>query len=164
MRSKKPSAIDKQLILRDPVCFLAFGFGIGLAPVAPGTWGTLLAVPLYLGVAGSAPVIYGCLVAVLFLAGIPLCATCERRLQIHDHPGVVWDEIVGLLITLWGTRFSWPTLVLGFVLFRLFDVLKPWPIRALERRVRGGFGIMLDDALAGACAWTALQFLGDFVL
>ena len=160
-KSREP--IPARCILRDPWCFLAFGFGTGLAPFAPGTFGTLAAVPLYGLLAGLSPAAYLSVVLVLFLAGLPICQRCEDRLGVHDHSGIVWDEIVGYLLTLAAVRPSWQAVAMGFLLFRLFDILKPWPIYRLDRTVRGGLGIMLDDAVAGVFAGICLYLLGQFL-
>ncbi len=156
---QKRSAVSAGKVLRDPICLLAFGLGLGLLPVAPGTFGTLLGVPVYWALGGAAPWIYGLVLVLLFGAGITVCSACEKRLGIQDHSGVVWDEMVGVLITLWGAEPTWKNVAIGFVLFRLFDVLKPWPIRWLDRRIHGGLGIMLDDAVAGAFGWVAFRVL-----
>lgn len=159
MAADKRRPVAVATVLKDPFCLLAFGLGTGLMPVAPGTFGTLLGIPLYLLLAGTAHWVYGLVLVLLFGAGVLLCSHCEKRLGVQDHSGIVWDEIVGVLITLWGAEPAWYNIALGFALFRLFDVLKPWPIRLLDREVHGGFGIMLDDALAGFFGWAALQFL-----
>lgn len=150
-------------LLRHPVDFLALGFGSGLLPRAPGTAGTVAAIPLYLLVQSLALPVYLPLVAVLFLVGIPICAHTANRLGVHDHPGIVWDEIVGYLVTMTFAPVGWPWVLAGFVLFRFFDVLKPWPIRWLDRRVGGGFGIMVDDLLAGVAAAAVLHLLVIFL-
>ncbi len=144
-------------VLRHPVCLLAFGFGSGLSPIAPGTTGTLAAVPLYLLLSSLNVPIYLILTLLLFLAGIWICGRCEEILGIEDHSGIVWDEIVGFLIAMTGAPASPLALIFGFILFRLFDIIKPWPIGILDRRVHGGLGIMLDDALAGLYAWVGLS-------
>jgi len=141
------------------VHFLSLGFGTGLAPKAPGTFGTLAGIPLYwllqpLPLAG-----YLAVTLLLGLLGIWLCGHTARALGVHDHGGIVWDEIVGLLITLIAVPPDWRWLLAGFLLFRLFDILKPWPIRWLDRRVGGGFGIMIDDVLAGLFALICLHGL-----
>lgn len=142
---------------RRVIHFLAFGFGAGRMPLAPGTFGTLAAVPLYLLLMGAPPPVYAVVVLGLFAGGVWLCRETERDLGVHDHPGIVWDEIVGYLITMFMAPAGWPWVVAGFLLFRLFDIWKPFPIRQIERRIRGGLGNMLDDALAGLYAWAALQ-------
>jgi phosphatidylglycerophosphatase A len=143
--------------LRHPLGFLGFGFGSGLAPVAPGTAGTLAAVPLYLLLRDLPLAGYLAVVALLFLVGLPVCAHAARRLGVHDHPAIVWDEIVGYLVTMIAAPPGLVWIVAGFVLFRFFDILKPWPIRWCDRRVPGGFGIMLDDLLAGLFSACLLQ-------
>jgi len=145
--------------LLHPVNFLALGFGSGLAPVAPGTAGTLVAIPVYLLLQPLAPGIYLPLVVALFVAGIPICAFTAKRLDVHDHPGIVWDEVVGYLVTMAFAPAGWLWVVAGFVLFRIFDVAKPWPIKWLDRQVHGGFGIMLDDLVAGVFSAAVLQLM-----
>lgn len=145
--------------LLHPVNLLALGFGSGLAPVAPGTAGTLVAIPVYLLLQPLAPSVYLSLVAALFIAGIPMCAFTAKRLGVHDHSGIVWDEVVGYLVTMAFAPVGWLWVVAGFVLFRIFDVAKPWPIKWLDRQVHGGFGIMLDDLVAGVFAAALLQLL-----
>ena len=139
------------------VHFLAFGFGSGKAPVAPGTFGTLVCIPAYLLLQPFATYIYVAVVAGLFGVGVWLCHVTERDLGVHDHPGIVWDEIVGYLITMFMAPAGWVWVAAGFLLFRLFDIWKPFPIRQIERRIQGGFGNMLDDALAAVYAWLVLQ-------
>jgi len=143
-------------LLRRPAHFLAFGFGSGLFPKAPGTAGTLVAVPLAFILRDLDLPVFLALTAVLFIVGVWLCGRTADDLGVHDHSGIVWDEIVGYLVTVaWVPREGlW--LVAGFVLFRLFDIWKPWPISTLDRRVKGGFGIMLDDLLAGLVAAAVL--------
>lgn len=145
--------------LTRPAHWLAFGLGAGLVPVAPGTFGTLVGVPVYLAMTPLPPLTYLAVTCALFLVGVWLCGATARDLGVHDHPGIVWDEIVGLLVTLAFTPLSWLWLLVGFVLFRLFDILKPWPVGLADRRVGGGLGIMLDDLLAGLYALASLQLL-----
>lgn len=156
MAKNKTVRIPPGRILKNPICLLAFGFGSGLAPFAPGTFGTLAAVPLYLLASGLETPAYLGLTLLMFLAGIWLCGRCEQILEVEDHSGIVWDEFVGFFITMTAAPVSLPNLACGFALFRLFDVLKPWPIGFLDRRIHGGLGIMLDDVLAGVYAWVGL--------
>ena len=146
-------------LLRDPGHFLALGFGSGLAPRAPGTFGTLAAIPVYLLCAQLPLMVYLLVVAAAFAVGVYLCGRTARALGVHDHPGIVWDEVVGYLMTMAFAPSGWLWVVLGFVCFRLFDILKPWPIRVLDRSVHGGLGIMIDDALAGVLAALCLAGL-----
>ena len=141
----------------NPVHVLAFGFGSGLAPKAPGTAGTVLAVFIYLALAPLPLLYYIGVCGILFLAGIWICGRASRDLAVHDHGGIVFDEIVGFLVVMIALPPTWPWIAAGFVLFRIFDIAKPWPIGWLDRRVRGGLGIMLDDLLAALAAWALLQ-------
>jgi phosphatidylglycerophosphatase A len=145
--------------LLNPSCFLALGFGSGLLPVAPGTAGTLAAIPLYLLLQDLSLGAYLALVLVAVFGGILVCGYTATRLGVHDHPAIVWDEIVGYLITMTAAPADWLWVAAGFVLFRLFDILKPWPIGWFDRRVHGGTGIMLDDVIAGVFAAVMLQVL-----
>jgi phosphatidylglycerophosphatase A len=148
---------------RNPLHLLAFGLGSGGLPKAPGTFGTLAAVPLYLLLQPLSLIPYLAVIGAMFLFGIWLCETVSRDLGVHDHGGIVWDEWVGLLITMILAPQGWPWLVAGFALFRLFDIWKPWPIGALDRRLGGGLGIMLDDVLAGIYGLVVLQLAAGFM-
>ncbi|WP_207060907.1 phosphatidylglycerophosphatase A [Motiliproteus sp. SC1-56] len=142
---------------RNPWHLLAFGFGSGAARRAPGTCGTLAAVIPYYFLQQLSLWPYLAVIAVAFVAGIYICGRTSRDLGVHDHGGIVWDEFVGLWLTLVLVPPGWGWLVAGVVLFRIFDIIKPWPIRWADRRVEGGLGIMLDDVLAAAYAWLVLQ-------
>lgn len=144
---------------RNPIHFLALGFGSGCAPKAPGTFGTLAAIPLYLPLQHLSLGYYVGMVIATFLLGVWVCGRTSRDLGVHDHPSIVWDEVVGYFVTMLAAPTGWLWIVLGFGLFRLFDILKPWPIRVVDKRVAGGFGIMFDDVLAGVYAWLVLQGL-----
>ena len=152
--------------LRDPLQLLAFGFGSGLAPKAPGTFGSLLAVLLFPLLALLNLPAYLVLVGVASLAGIVICDHAARALQVHDDGRIVWDEFAGqwLALTPLVPVLAWDApsllwLLAGFALFRLFDVAKPWPIGYLDRKVHGGLGIMLDDLVAGVLAGAILYCL-----
>ncbi|WP_246499415.1 phosphatidylglycerophosphatase A family protein [Thiothrix unzii] len=144
-------------VLTSPVHFLAFGFGSGLSPKAPGTMGTLAAIPLYLLLMNLPLTSYLLAVLLISVAGIWICGESSRRLGVHDHGGIVWDEFAGFLLTMTAAPQGWAWIVLGFALFRLFDIWKPWPVRVADRQLHGGLGIMLDDILAGIYAWLVLQ-------
>ena len=147
------------VLLRNPVHFLSLGFGSGLAPVAPGTFGTVAALPLY-WLLSSLPLFGYLLVTLLaFIVGVYLCGYTSRALGVHDHSGIVWDEIVGYLITMIAVPVDLLWMGLGFLLFRFFDIVKPWPIRWADSKLSGGFGIMLDDVLAGIFALLGLHLL-----
>lgn len=136
---------------------LAFGFGSGCAPKAPGTFGTLMALPFYLLLSTLPVAAYVGVLVLAFVAGIWICERTSRALGVHDHGGIVWDEFVGLWLTLCAVPLSWQAVLAGFVLFRVFDIWKPWPIGWLDRKVSGGFGIMLDDVVAGLYAAILMQ-------
>jgi phosphatidylglycerophosphatase A len=144
-------------LLKNPVHFLSLGFGSGLAPWAPGTFGTLAAIPLYLLLQPLPLVVYLLVTLAALLLGFYLCGETARTLGVHDHGGIVWDEIVGFWITMIAVPLDWKWIVAGFLLFRLFDIVKPWPIKWIDSKVSGGLGIMLDDVLAGIFAWAGLQ-------
>lgn len=160
-----------RLILTTPEHLLAFGFGAGLAPVAPGTFGTLVGIPFYLALFWLPWQAYAAALVVLFAFGCWVCGTSARLLQVHDYPGFVFDEIVGFLIACLAflPGLGGPTwhpalqLLAAFVVFRVFDIAKPWPIRVVDRHVHGGFGIMLDDAIAGAATAGVLWALGQII-
>ncbi|UOA07569.1 phosphatidylglycerophosphatase A [Methylobacter sp. S3L5C] len=143
-------------ILSDPILFLAFGFGSGLVKKAPGTMGTLAAIPVYWLFAQADCLIYSLLTVVVTVVGVWICGNAAEKLGEHDFGGIVWDEIAGFLITMWLVPLTWQTIIAGFILFRFFDILKPWPIKWLDRHVEGGFGIMIDDVLAGIFAGALL--------
>lgn len=147
---------------RDPLCIIALGFGAGALPRAPGTWGTLAAVPFFLMLQSLPLAVYAAVVTALFGAGVWWCGRTARLMGVHDHSAIVWDEMVGLWVTMAAAPAGWLWLAAGFVLFRLFDIWKPWPIRWLDRQVAGGLGIMVDDLVAGLYAAICL-FLGKLV-
>lgn len=150
-------------LLANPKLLLAFGFGSGLAPKAPGTFGTIAAIPLYLLIAQFSLPVYLLIVLASFAVGVYLCGYASKHMGVHDHGGIVWDEFVGLWITLFAAPSGVQWIVLGFVLFRIFDIAKPWPINWLDKKVAGGFGIMIDDVLAGLFALLVLQGVAFFV-
>lgn len=149
--------LTKKQILTDPVLFLAFGFGSGLARHAPGTMGTLAAIPVYWLLMQAGIPVYSVVTALVILTGVWICGIAADKLGVHDYSGIVWDEIAGYLITMWLVPFSWQAMSAGFVLFRFFDIFKPWPIKRIDRDMRGGLGIMLDDVLAGIFAALVLM-------
>jgi phosphatidylglycerophosphatase A len=143
-------------LLRDPVHLLAFGFGAGLSPVAPGTFGTLIAAPIIAFVMSFGLMVHLVFALAATLAGVYICGESARRLAVHDHPGIVWDEIAGFAVTMLAAPRERYWLLAGFVLFRFFDIVKPWPIREADHSLRGGVGIMLDDIIAGVFAGAIL--------
>jgi len=153
---------SRHQVWRNPWHFLAFGFGSGLARFAPGTFGTLAAIPPYLLLVQLPWAAYAIIVVLAFIIGIRICQIATDDLQVHDFSGIVWDEFVGLWITLFLIPFEWQWLVLGFILFRFFDIIKPWPINYLDKYAKGGFGIMIDDVLAGIYAWFCLFLIVNY--
>ena len=153
-----PSSI-KHIVLRNPIHFFSFGFGVGLSPVAPGTMGTLIAIPIYFCLAAFTSAIYLLVVVILFFLGCWCAAQTAEALNTHDHPGIVIDEIVGFLITMLFVPITWYWVILGFIFFRLFDIWKPWPISAADQSVKGGLGIMLDDVLAALYGLLSLHIV-----
>ncbi len=147
---------------RHPVVFLACGFGSGASPWAPGTAGTLVAIPVYLGLSQLAMIWYMIVVGLMFLLGIYLCHRAASILGQHDHAAIVWDEIVGYLITMSLMPPGWIWVIAGFIAFRLFDILKPWPISWLDRHIGGGLGVMLDDVLAGVAGLAVLLIIQSY--
>lgn len=151
--------------LSNPVHFISLGFGSGLSPKAPGTMGTLAAVPLYLLLTLLDFQWYVLVTLLVSVLGIWACDYTSRALEVHDHPGIVIDEFAGFLITMIAVPLSIFSLFYGFLLFRLFDIVKPWPIGWLDKRLSGGVGIMLDDILAGiyalSCLHLTLWLMGD---
>lgn len=149
---------DRAFLFAHPAHFLALGFGSGLSPKAPGTAGTLVAFPLYWLLADHP--FYWVWIAVFLLIGVWACEVTGRDLGVHDHGGMVWDEIAAFLMVLPFAPIGWLgaplAFGLAFALFRLFDIWKPFPISWLDARVPGGFGVMLDDVLAAAYAIVCL--------
>ncbi|HEY5622137.1 MAG TPA: phosphatidylglycerophosphatase A [Gammaproteobacteria bacterium] len=151
-----PAAHLRPALLKQPVHLLALGFGSGLVPKAPGTAGTVVALPLAWLMLAWPPAAKIAVIAILFATGVWICGESARRLEVHDHPAIVWDEIVGMLATCLAMPPDARWLPVAFVLFRFFDIAKPWPIRDLDHRLRGGIGIMLDDIVAAVFAAVCL--------
>ncbi len=163
MRKPKPEYPTLGALWRNPDHLFAFGFGSGLLRPASGTFGTVAAVPIYWLIQDLSLPIYGLWLLVTFALGVYWCDRSSKALGVHDHGGIVWDEMVGYWLTLFLAPAGWQWMLLGFVLFRFFDIIKPWPISWLDRRVHGGFGIMIDDVLAAVYAWVVLQLVVYFV-
>ena len=159
---KHPDTSPCKGIMRDPVHWLAFGFGSGCSSFAPGTFGTLAAIPVFLLLKESPLWLYLLITLLMFFIGIWLCSETTKKLGVHDHSGIVWDEIVGYLVTMIAAPKGWVWIIIGFVLFRLFDILKPWPISVADKRISGGFGIMIDDVLAGLGAFFVLHIIAYY--
>jgi phosphatidylglycerophosphatase A len=139
-------------LLAEPVHFLALGFGAGLAPVAPGTCGSLVGLAIALAIAPLGLAASVAAVILATVAGVWICGASARRLGVHDHPAIVWDEVAGMMLAMLAAPPTWWGALLAFVLFRIFDIWKPWPIREIDHGMRGGAGIMLDDVMAALFA------------
>jgi len=157
---KQLSAAQRRALLATPWGWLACGFGSGLALLAQGTFGSLAALLPWLALRELPPWLYVLVLLAGFAVGVRACDVAGRALGVDDHRSLVWDEFIGQWLALLpllpallpAAGFSWWMLGAGFALFRLFDVWKPWPIRWFDRRVKGGFGVMIDDAIAGMFA------------
>jgi phosphatidylglycerophosphatase A len=152
---------DFKFVFAHPAHLIAFGFGSGLVPKAPGTAGTLLGLPLFWLIVAVAPDLPNQIILLIaaFLLGIWACGRTGRALGVADHGGMVWDEIAAFALVLVFTPAGWLWIALAFALFRLFDILKPWPIRLADTHVKGGFGVMFDDLLAALYAIAAIKGL-----
>lgn len=144
-------------VIKSPSLLFAFGFGSGLSKVAPGTMGTLAAVPVYWLMSDFPLYLYLAIVVVASILGVWICQAASDAMDVHDHPGIVWDEFVGYWITMIAAPPGWYWMLIGFIAFRIFDILKPWPISWLDRKVDGGLGIMIDDIIAGVFAFVVVQ-------
>jgi len=138
----------RNLALKTPTGLLAFGFGSGLSPFAPGTMGTIIAIPFAIALKNLDSFWFWMVLPVSFFFGVWLCDRVSQKLGMHDHGGIVWDEMVGYWLAVAFVPLQWIWLLAAFLLFRFFDIFKPWPIRQLDKNVSGGFGIMIDDVLA----------------
>ncbi|PCI60957.1 MAG: phosphatidylglycerophosphatase A [Methylophilaceae bacterium] len=150
---------DFKLLIAHPAHFLALGFGSGLAPKAPGTFGTLVAFPLFYYIAHYTLIEQLAIIAVLFIMGIYFCEVAGKAIGVSDHGSIVWDEIASMMLVLTITPNQWQWWLVAFGLFRLFDIWKPFPIRQCDAKLKGGFGVMFDDLLAAIYAMICLQGL-----
>jgi len=154
-----PAQPNLKLLLSHPAHFCALGFGTGLAKKAPGTFGTLAGLPLFWLIAGFSFYAQLAIIATMFLAGIYFCEKTGIALGVSDHGGIVWDEIVAIMLVLTVTPAQWQWWLAAFLLFRLFDIWKPAPIRQCDAKIKGGLGVMLDDLLAAIYAIIGLKAL-----
>ena len=154
------TAAQRRVLMTHPAGWIATAMGAGLSPKAPGTAGSLVALlPWWFLLRGMPIAWYGVVLVAGFVLGVWACDVCERRLATHDQGALVWDEVIGMWLTLLLAPAGWAWMLIGFAMFRLFDIWKPWPVRVADRRVGGGFGVMLDDVVAAVYALIALQML-----
>jgi phosphatidylglycerophosphatase A len=149
-------------VWRNPFYFIAFGFGSGAVPFAPGTFGTLMAIPFYLILSLLPLSAYLIFTVGFMLFSSWLCDCISRETGTHDHPGMCIDEFVGFFVTMIAAPAGWQWIAVGFILFRLFDIWKPWPISYADKNIHGGFGMVFDDVLAGLYAMIVMQTLYYF--
>lgn len=148
-----------KLLISHPAHFFGLGFGAGLAKKAPGTFGTLVGLPLFWLIADFTLPVQLVIISALFVIGIYFCDKTGKALGISDHGGIVWDEIVAMMLVLTVTENQWQWWLAAFLLFRLFDIWKPAPIRQCDAKLKGGFGVMFDDLLAAIYAIISLKGL-----
>lgn len=149
--------------LKDPIVFIGLGFGSGLSPYAPGTAGTLAAVPIYILMSFLSLETYILITAVITGLGVWICSYISKKLNVHDHPAIVIDEFAGFFVTMMFAPKGWIWVFVGFAVFRFFDAVKPWPISWLDKNVKGGVGIMLDDIVAGIASLLTLLLLSAYI-
>ena len=154
--------MEKKINLKNPVHFLAIGFGSGLLKPAPGTWGTLagLMLSILLWNITQSNLFFIFLTVISFIFGCYLCQKTSNDLGVHDDGRIVWDEIVAIfLMFAFLPEYNWFTYILTFISFRIFDILKPYPIRYFDEKLESGLGIMVDDILAAIFALTSLYII-----
>lgn len=154
--SKTPNL---RFLLQHPAHLFGLGFGSGLAKKAPGTFGTLVGLPLFWQISIYTLSVQLVVIAALFLIGIYFCNVTGKALGVVDHGGIVWDEIVAMMLVLTVTPNQWQWWIVAFLLFRLFDIWKPFPIRQCDAKLKNGFGVMFDDLLAAIYAIISLKAL-----
>ena len=150
-------------VWQDPLYFFAFGFGSGTFPYAPGTVGTLMSVPFFLFMQPLSVPFYFLCVMLFIAASIFACEKVSREIQVQDHQGMCIDEFAGFFVTMINAPQGLSWLVVGFLLFRFFDIVKPWPIRLMDEKIHGGFGMVLDDVMAGFYSFLIIQLLAYFI-
>jgi len=148
-----------KFLLAHPAHFFGLGFGSGLAPKAPGTFGTLAGFPLFWLIFNYSFDVQLIIIAALFLVGVYFCDVTGKALGVADHGGIVWDEIVAMMLVLAVTPPYWLSWLVAFLLFRLFDIWKPFPIKQFDVKLKNGFGVMFDDLLAAIYAIISLKLI-----
>ena len=156
--------VDFKFLLSHPAHFFALGFGSGLAPKAPGTFGTLFALFVWLFISDLSLSLKIIIIFVSFLAGIYFCEKTSEDLEVHDHGAIVWDEFVGFWLTMIFLPPGLFWLLLGFMVFRIMDIFKPWPIGFFDKKIKGGLGIMIDDIFAGFFAGVSLFLINLYLI
>ncbi len=146
-------------LLRHPAHFIALGFGSGLAKKAPGTFGTVIGLALFWLILPLPELVQWFIIGAFFIIGVPLCGVTGQHLGVSDHGSIVWDEIVAMMLILMFTLYTWIWWIAAFLLFRLFDIWKPFPIRQVDAKLKGGFGVMFDDLLAAGYAIFSLKIM-----
>ncbi|OCQ52871.1 Phosphatidylglycerophosphatase A [Photorhabdus australis subsp. thailandensis] len=153
----------RRLRMSNPWHLLATGFGSGLSPIMPGTMGSVASIPFWLLLMQFPEWICWLAIIVGMLFGIMICQRTSDDMKVHDHGSIVWDEFIGMWITLMAIPvISWQWVLTGFIVFRIFDMWKPWPIRWFDRYVHGGLGIMLDDIIAAAFSFVIVWLLAFY--
>jgi len=153
----------KQIALKTPSGLLAFGFGSGLSPFAPGTAGTIAAIPFAIALKNLSSIWFWLVLTATFVLGVWLCGRVSKKIGVHDHGGIVWDEMVGYWLAVAFIPTQWEWLLAAFLIFRFFDIFKPWPINQLDKNISGGFGIMIDDVLAAIYTMILLRLAQYFL-
>ena len=156
--------MNRYALCKNPIHLASFGFGSGLSPKAPGTVGTVMAIPLWLLLQQLPLAAYAGALLLTFAFGVFCCGYTARAMGVHDDGSIVWDEFVGFWITMVALPAEPLWILAGFVLFRFFDIIKPWPIKWLDKKVHGGFGVMIDDVLAGVFAAVILHAVLAFAV
>ena len=151
--------LDVKFLFAKPAHFFALGFGSGLAPKAPGTFGTLVGLPLFWLISNYGLNLQLLIITALFLIGIYFCDATSKALGVSDHGSIVWDEIVAMMLVLTFAPKNWAGWIVAFVLFRLFDIWKPFPIRQFDATLKNGFGVMFDDLLAALYAIASMRLV-----
>ena len=154
-----PNQPNFKLLIAHPTHFISLGFGSGLAPKAPGTFGTLVGLPLFWLISDLSFYAQLSIIILLFLVGIYCCDKTGKALGVSDHGGIVWDEIVAIMLVLTITPMQWRWWLIAFLLFRLFDIWKPYPICYFDAKLKNGFGVMFDDLLAAIYAILVMKFI-----
>ena len=159
MKYRKKNLPIPPAVWKNPLYFIAFGFGSGASPIAPGTVGTIVAIPFYLLLSQLSLTGYLFAVVAVIITSAWLCEHISKETHTHDHPGMNIDEFAGFFVTMIHAPHGWKWIILGFVFFRIFDIVKPWPINKIDENIHGGVGMVLDDVVAGIFSMVLIQIL-----